>query len=70
MNQFWMVWHVDGGRPTFKHESETAALAECERLARLNPGEPFVVFEAIHARKVDSMQRIDLRVPAADDIPF
>lgn len=76
-----MVYHVDGGPPRFRHGTESAAITEAERLARQCPGATFVVLEATHARKVDSMRRLDLR-PAADhefrevgedepdDIPF
>lgn len=69
MKQFWMVWCLGGqGAPTFRHESESRATCEAERLASLSPGSTFVVLEAVAARKSDTMQRVDLRDGA--DLPF
>ncbi len=65
---FWFVWNPDGRSPTFRHLSEDNAVTEAERLARLNPGETFVVLESVCARRVDSMLRLDLR--ASNGIPF
>src|ERR1043165_2583175 len=42
MKQFWVVWNVGGGAPTFQHDAEHSALLEAERLAARNPGEAFV----------------------------
>lgn len=70
MKQFWLVWNVGGGQPLHQHDSEHSALLEAERLAGRNPGEAFAVMEAIHARKVDNMRRIDFRKQEADEIPF
>lgn len=69
MNQFWLVWNIDGGAPTRKHDSEQSAITEAERLARLNHGQHFAVLAATHVRFVDAMQRIDLRDPNSE-IPF
>jgi glutathione S-transferase len=65
---FWLVWNPNGRSPTFRHPSEQNAVTEAERLARLNPGETFIVLESVSARRVDSMIRIDMR--AGDGIPF
>ena len=65
---FWFVWNPDGRSPSFRHRSEDSAVAEAERLARINPGETFVVLESVCARRVDSMLRLDMR--AGDGIPF
>lgn len=72
MKQFWMVWNYHGNAPRFKHETEAEAIAEAERLATQHSGHTFVVLEATHVRKVDSMQRANLRSPTPedDDIPF
>ena len=76
--QFWMV-HGDG--PTnYRHASRASAVTEAERLARVHPGQIFVVLEAVEAvRKVD-VERVELLPPGsrlprdpratADDIPF
>lgn len=43
--KFWMVLGL--GTPTFRHESRVSAKAEAERLARMNPGQSFVVLESM-----------------------
>lgn len=65
---FWFVWNPDGRSPSYKHPSEAAAVGEAERLARLHPGNTFVVLESICARRVDNMLCIDMR--SNSDIPF
>jgi len=65
---FWLVWNPGGRSPYFKHDTEAGAITEAERLARTNPGETFVVVEAVTARRVDSMLRLDFR--ADSDVPF
>jgi hypothetical protein len=69
MKQFWMVWRRWGGAPTHQHDTEEGAAAEAERLARLHPGETFVVLEAVRALKVSDIHTIDLR-GTTDEIPF
>lgn len=66
---FWFVWNVHGGAPRFQHQSESSAIIEAERLARMNPGQTFVVLQSVCARVVTDMQRIDLR-PKTDEICF
>lgn len=65
---FWFVWNPDGRNPQARHMSEQSAVNEAERLARLNPGETFVVLESVCARRVDSMLRIEMRSDC--EIPF
>lgn len=43
---FWLVWAVDSGRPTQRHDSFNNASSEAKRLARANTGTEFVVLEA------------------------
>lgn len=43
---FWMVWCEGGGVPTMKHDNETKAKEEAERLASVAPGKNFFVLEA------------------------
>lgn len=69
MKQFWMVWNMGGGAPTYQHDFEHQAEAEAERLARRNPGQTFVVLEATSAVKITDVSRINLRT-VTDDIPF
>lgn len=65
---FWFVWNPDGRSPQYKHQSEQSAIAEAERLARLNGGQTFVVLESICARRTDDMIRIEMRCDS--DVPF
>ena len=66
---FWFVWNPEGRNPQCKHLDELSATMEAERLARENPGQTFVILQAIGVRRVDSMIRIAL-VPEDTDIPF
>lgn len=68
--KFWMVWRLNWSPPCAKHSTEESAIREAERLARNNPGETFVVLEAMKARCVENMQRFDLAVDADDGVPF
>lgn len=68
LKSFWLVWNADGRNPQYRHSTEKAATTEAERLARLHPGQTFVVLESVCCRRVDDMLRIDLR--PVDDIPF
>lgn len=45
--RFWMV--KGRGPASHMHESRASAEAEAERLARLNPGEPFFVLVTVAA---------------------
>lgn len=54
--------------PTHRHSSEASATSEAERLARLHPGETFVVLESVCARRVDDMLRLDMRQDR--EVPF
>jgi hypothetical protein len=51
---FWMVWNENGRAPTFKHPSHASANTEAERLAKLIPGERFVVLQAVGAVRVQN----------------
>jgi hypothetical protein len=44
--RFWMVWGEGRRNPRQRHSSESAAVTEAERLASLNPGVVFGVYEA------------------------
>lgn len=57
--KFWMV---KGYGPTnYIHETQDSAEAEAERLAAANPGQPFVVLEAIAAHRCITVQRFEMR---------
>lgn len=44
---FWFVWNPQRRAPSYKHPSKESAKTEAERLARLNPGEEFIVLESV-----------------------
>lgn len=69
---FWIVWNPGGVNPTHRHDTETGAISEAERLARLHPGTTFFVLQSTALRAVDSMQRVRLVPGAIDecDVPF
>lgn len=51
---FWLIWNERGHAPTCKHQTRPSAVAEAERLARMNPGQSFHVLQlAGTCRKVD-----------------
>ena len=45
-NLFHFVWSPSRRRPRQRHVLREDAIAECERLAQLNPGMEFIVYEA------------------------
>lgn len=71
---FWMVWNAHHGRaPTVAHSSLEVAEIEAQRLARLIPGDTFVVLKALHAFRVATpapppVEKITLQL--VDHIPF
>ena len=69
--KFWMIVGIGQNPPRARHETEHAAFAEANRLARNNPGIEFYVLESM-ARAVKDEVRFDRMKPAeADDgIPF
>lgn len=64
---FWMVWNPARNPPSFKHESLIAATNEAERLARIHPGQTFVVLEAKTARRVNEPMQV---IRFEHQIPF
>jgi len=70
---FWMVWNPLGRAPVVRHKSEQMAQTEAARLARLVPGQTFIVLEAKYAMRVSEppVQRVELSELQNDDgIPF
>lgn len=54
MEKFWMVWKEKGSLPTVLHSTLEYAEKEAERLARLNPGEKFIVIESVKFCTIDN----------------
>jgi len=69
--KFWMV--LGCGTPTMRHPSKQSAKHEAERLARISPGDEFVVLESlatvVKSDIVWELNDNDGSVPA-HDIPF
>ena len=70
--KFWMV--KGDGPAIVPHGSRAVAESEAERLARLHPGTPFFVLEAVACHRRVDVERISLDGkgdPRADpEIPF
>lgn len=70
---FWMVWNPQGRAPTARHATEELAEQEAHRLARVAPGEVFIVMKALYGCRMwrPAPPHVD-RVPLAqlDLIPF
>ena len=60
-NQFWTVWNPNGRVPMNQYATEHSATHTAGQWAEQYPGEIFFVLEAVAARRVNSMQRINLR---------
>lgn len=51
--------------PNYRHSSQSAAEKEAERLAKINPGEEFIILKALKKVVVQSVHWADL-----EEIPF
>ena len=51
-DKFWMVWGVNAWQPRCRHYTRISAEQEAERLARVSPGDEFVVLEAVAGFKI------------------
>lgn len=72
LEPFWAVWGIEFGPPTYRHASLESATLEAERLAKANPGSPFVILQSLVAVEVNNIHRTDLRPAASGDgeLPF
>lgn len=63
---YWMA--LGKARPSVQHQSEGAARAEAERLAKADPGQKFVVLkaEAEYVRQPEPVDRTELVMPKRD----
>lgn len=72
LGRFWMV--LGSGTPTCRHPSKKSARTEAERLARLNPGQEFVVLESLATVIKSDVQwqlnSLDGSVEESEDVPF
>lgn len=70
--KFWFVWNEGGFAPRYRHESESSAMKEADRLASVNPGSTFVILESIGEvivpkRPTTFIEHVDT---TQDEIPF
>lgn len=66
MKPFYYVFNPERDKPTYRHKSVESAIEEAERLAQLNPGEDFVVLEAVGVARVERpqiFQRFEYDIP-------
>lgn len=54
--KFWFVWNPNSLNPRFKHDTVESATTEAERLARMHPGQEFIVLESIAACRAVSVE--------------
>lgn len=54
--RFWVVWNPSRGVPRVKHTTRLEASTEATRLARLHPGETFIVLTSIEEHRVQPPQ--------------
>lgn len=66
-NKFWMVWNEGRMPPRKKHPSRLEAEKEAERLAKYQPGDKFIVLEAI---AMVSLGKLNWTVFEPEDLPF
>ena len=66
IRKFWMV--LGSGAPTYRHYRPDDARTEATRLARQNPGQEFILLEAIGAVRKTDVEWLDASDEA--DIPF
>lgn len=67
--RFWMVWRESSPTTRYRHPTKIQAVQECERLARMNPGERFFVLKATVGMVAQSpkVERLEL---IEDEVPF
>lgn len=71
MNQYWIVIGVKPAILPHRHMSLRAAHDEAVRLARVNRGIAFTVFQAVEINVSNDVATTTLKAPAeGDDIPF
>lgn len=70
--RFWFVWNPSAGIPRARHSSKGSAQAEAERLARLHPGQQFIVLKSVGGAVIPSgdVEPITFVKASSDDIPF
>lgn len=66
---FWLVWNEGGHAPRVKHPDQETAEREAERLAKVNPGQSFVVL-AVVSRFTDRRVHVERFHDFNDYLPF
>ncbi|MAH03970.1 MAG: hypothetical protein CL561_00220 [Alphaproteobacteria bacterium] len=69
---YFLVWNPDTGRTNHKHETKSDAEREATRLARVNPGETFVVLASVSQFQKQDVAKEDFTFNQHDfdEIPF
>lgn len=69
---FYIIWNPEGASPPrFRHEWFGSAANEAARLARENPGQEFIVMQAVRSVKVMDLTVTEFaRSEHDDNIPF
>lgn len=65
-NTYWIVVGMSPSIQPHRHDKHTAAVEEAKRLARINRGQVFTVFQATECYEAPP----DLIETVFDDIPF
>lgn len=61
MNMFYMVWREQGNVPRMRHEKYLEALAEAERIAKLEKG-PVFILKAILVAEQEPIPAVRLSI--------
>lgn len=68
---FWMVMRADSNLSSVRHQSESSARAEAERLSKMNPGKTFFVMAPIAACEVvTTVWQNNPGIKSADEATF
>ena len=68
---YWLVWRENGDPPRAKHDTESSARTEAERLARSMRGERFTVLRSVATVFISDVSWVELPAEAAEsELPF
>lgn len=67
---FWLVWNPVARAPTYRHDTAESAESEAKRLARLKPGDSFIVLQSVARFRILDVVKTDMRPDADEEFPF